>query len=206
MITILISGYHGQQESVWIFLILVSWISLIKKYNIFISAVFSGLAISYKIPAIIIIPLFYTLMGSFRERIIFYTIITSVFLISLFPELLTDTKGFMDQVIFYSSTAKVWGISLILNKLNLADFLITQKIILFMGLFCWYVSVIKRNSKRFFNNAVNAVFIFLFLTPGFGTQYLLWPLPFLILARDVFTFVYVLLVIFGLVHFYSLKI
>ncbi len=214
-VVLFVSGYHGQQESVWLFFILSTWyiLSYSKKSIITtgIAGVLAGFAIGYKLPAaILIIPLFFAVPG-LTNQIIFVCVTGLVCAVSFFPEMLNPVsrQGIIKQVFLYSSTLNVWGISLLAAKIPFLSKHFTSIIAAFLKILMavamglnFILSHMKK--KNFFEVSLSTILIFLFLTPGFGTQYLLWPVPFLILLTNRYLFLYTLVVTFGFLHFYSL--
>src|SRR5258708_1256410 len=210
-IALIVSGYHGQQDAFWVFLILLAWYIMYFHKNFFLAAVTAGLSLSYKLPAILLLPGLVILIKGFMRRSLFIIIIAVVFSLSLLPEIVTSTRGVIKQSFLYSSTPGVWGFSSLASKFfinfgiaqeNIKYVSILLELIMVIALFVFFVIVIKRKFN-FFIYSIGVVCIFFIFSPGFGTQYLLWPLPFLILGRNKFLKIYTIFVTFAYLHTYG---
>lgn len=210
-ITIFVSGFHGQTESVWIFFILLSWYLLVVKKRSFLSSIMLGLAISFKLPAVLLALGFIGLLQNFKKGILYFFNVFCIFILSLIPELIIDADALIKQVFFYSSTPNIWGLTLIIGRSLMLDINEVLKFSLVLKTFlliltggymyyhyCYY-------PKRFFIFCQTVLIIFFIFTPGFGTQYLLWLLPFLILTKSVFLLSYTILTSLAYLHTYGIN-
>jgi Gpi18-like mannosyltransferase len=213
-IAIFISGFQGQQESFWLFFILLAWL-LIKRYQkIVIAAICVGIALAYKIPAVLLIPALLFLIKEWRRRLIFCGIIGFIFLISLLPEIITSREALIRQSFLYSSIPGIWGFSGLINKslaltpqfsesvMKLTSTLL--KIILAIGVLIIYRIHLKNKKWNFFQLGLKVFMVFMVFTPGFGTQYLLWLVPFFILSEAPYFLLYSVLVTVVYLHTYGL--
>jgi hypothetical protein len=208
-IALFISGYHGQQESVWLFLVLLSFylIKVNKKYHF--SAIAAATALAYKLPALLLIPPLLILLPSKKRQVVFTVEILLVFILSLLPELITSQKGLITQVFLYGSTQGIWGIPLIAQLFQIRDIkiisLLLMLIIYSFIIAIWLLTYVLKN-KNYLSVSLTILSIFFVFTPGFANQYLLWPLPFLILLHSRFVKWYTIFVTFAFLHTYSLGI
>lgn len=212
-ITLFVSGFHGQAESTWVFLILLSWFVLTRYRRLVGSAVIAGVALAYKLPALLLIPgLILLVPGS--KKIVFVSIMLIVFVLSLLPELVTTYPALKKQVFEYNSAVGIYGVTGILSKVTRSDIApelirgstpILKKITAFVSLF-FLLGFLLQKKKDFLSLCLSILGVFLVFTPGFATQYLLWPLPFIILVSPKRLTSYSVLVTFCFLHTYGLPI
>lgn len=216
-VAIIISGAHGQQESVWLFFIFLAWYLVAAKKTFILVSLASAIAVSYKLTAVFLLPVIFLALKKFYKRIIFACIIGILFVISLFPEIQTSTNAVIRQSFQYSSTPGIWGITLIINRLliifgihgaqatnillSVADIL-KKLLVVFLGLY--FLKSYFQKDLEIGKVSIAILSIFYIVTPGFGAQYLLWILPFLVVTNSPYTKIYTLLVTFALLHFYTL--
>lgn len=124
-IALFISGNHGQQESVWIFAILLSYYFLYFKKNLLLGSLSAGFAVSYKLPAFLLIPALVWVIKSWKKRFIFVILIIMFFLLSIIPEIFTSRDYLIRQVFLYESTLGVWGFSLLISKMFASNMKLT---------------------------------------------------------------------------------
>ncbi len=213
-IALFISGFQGQQEGFWLFFIILSYYIIKKFKNIFISAVCTGIALSYKVPAILlVIPLVFTI-NEWKNRFRYIFIVSCIFIVSLLPEIITSTSALVKQSFLYSSIIGIWGISGIVTKLlgvlkvdpkPFISFSSTVLKLLLISVLSYFYYVGLKKKENFFTICLNVILLFLILTPGFGPQYLLWLLPFLILTSNSYLKLYTIVVTVVFLHTYGLN-
>ncbi len=213
-ISIYVSGFHGQFESFWLLCMLFSWF-LLKRHTIIVAAAVAAVGAAYKLPALLLLVPLLLSLGSVREGLIFIITFSVLFIGSFFPEIITSTEGIKKQVLLYSSTPDIWGIPLIVRKFAEVGLMVLQpetvalvlKVALGIGsCVVWYVARVRKNTRQFFPTALCTIAVFLVFAPGFGVQYFLWPLPFLILSGSRFLRAYTLLVTFGYLNTYGISV
>lgn len=195
-IAIVISSVHGQLESVWIFFTLLAFYLLIRKKKMMaISAIIFGIGISIKMVPLLLLPFIVLLLPRWRQRISYIGIAIVVFLILSYPELYTSFPAVNRQVFMYQSTPWYWGISKIIyqfSKSGLFSFAIAMQLnallkYFMLGMIGLFWLIVNRNhSYRFLASTLTVLMLFFIFTPGFGLQYILWPVPFLILTKSNF--------------------
>jgi Gpi18-like mannosyltransferase len=190
-ITWYVSGFHGQSEAVWIFLILLAWYFLYRYGQVVFAALCTALALAYKLPAILLFPALLLTLKKRNQQILFIVVVGVLFIGSLFPEIITSQSNVVRQVFLYSSALNIWGFTSVARKFLLAETAVHLipllaaflKIVLFGTLGWTYFKYLLMEKKDFFCLCLIVITVFLVFTPGFGIQYLLWPLPFLILVN-----------------------
>ena len=212
-ISLYVSGFHGQSEAVWIFFIIAAWDVLKNKKSLFFGAVLAAIATAYKLPAVLLIgPLLLIIPGN-KRKMQFLLLFTIIFLSTLFPEVLHSRKDLVEQVFKYESAFGLWGISSIVSKIFQSQYVILWQplltkllklIIAILFIKIMYKNRAPRKSLLFFNISLQFITIFLILSPGFGIQYLFWPLPFLILTQNKYLHLYTAATTFGFLHSYGI--
>lgn len=212
-ISFFISGYHGQMEAVWLFFIILSWYFLIVRPKFSLSLLWAAIALSYKLPAILLLSGFFYIIKGYVKRMWFIVGVVFLFFLSLLPELISSTGGLIDQVFLYTSTPNVWGFSFLfsnvfpleeVSNINLSEIRNVYLVAMILVLMLHFLKTFLSKAFNFFNFSLGVIFIFLIFTPGFGTQYLLWPLPFLILTNHSYLKLYTVFVTFAFLNTYGL--
>lgn len=205
-ISITISSVHGQIESVWLFFVLLAFYLLMqKKQHVFVSALVFGIGVSIKMTPLILLPFIILLLKSWKQRIIYVGIAIFTFLTLSYPELYTSFTAVKRQVLLYQSTPFDWGFSKIIYQLFGSGNLGLQingllKYFMLGTIGLYWVRVVRKKSHNFLAFSLASLMLFFVFTPGFGTQYILWPLPFLILTGSPFLKRYI---IFGSLIMFS---
>jgi Gpi18-like mannosyltransferase len=188
---ILISGYHGNTDSVMIFLVLLS---LYLVETTWIAGLVFGLALCVKIVPLAFAPAILLYLPSWRKRFTFFGIAALIFVICSLPYLAQDPKAILSTVFGYSSIYGKWGWTLLAvivspNPSYLhgifdvqgshAMFAMILKIVTMLSIVGISFWLNHRKSKpSLFIQCGLVTAILLFMTPGFGTQYLIWLVPF----------------------------
>jgi hypothetical protein len=150
------------------------------------------------------------LVKTWKQRILFSGIVGLLFVFSLFPEIITVTHDLIRQSFLYSSSPGIWGISGIIHKF-ITDSHVMKFVSLgldlclagsLLAIYYWFL---KRKKVSFFQLGTLIIAAFYCFTPGFGSQYLLWILPFLILSENPLTKVYSVLVTIVFLHTYGIQ-
>lgn len=202
-LTIYISAYHGQRESVWLFLFLTSLYFFInKRYYIFF--ILYALAISVKIPPILFSVFLLINLPRLKFKLLFITVIPLLLLLFNLPEIIIYPKNIFTQVFLYEGTNGWWGFAGILNKLNRVFntqvfsqiFLPITKIFMYGSIIFFSYYSYKRK-KPLFEGILGILMSVLVFNSAFASQYLLWPLPFLILLYKKYKYEFWLFTILG---------
>jgi len=188
-INFFVSAFHGSNDAILIFLILLS-IYFMEKKNHRIAGLFFGLSLCIKIVPIILIPLFVFYPRIRKEKLRFIGYAACFPLLVFVPYLAKEYHQIVRGVFSYKSLVGIWGITSFLKgiytnpsiheNLRTAAYKIFQwQVIYFRFYFLILVAVASRYfiDKKGINLTEGVFFIFcLFfvLTPGFGVQYLVW--------------------------------
>lgn len=190
---ILISGYHGNTDSVMIFLLLLS-IYLVEIGNQCAGFIF-GLALCIKVVPLVFTPAIFLFLQGWRKRLRFFGLAALTFIICSLPYLVQDPRAIWSAVFGYSSIYGDWGWTLLASlyeppkylygRFEPGDFHATLALILK----CITAGLIfaaslwmnwKRKKPSLFIQLGLIIAILLFFAPGFGIQYLIWLVPFVV--------------------------
>ncbi len=215
-VSILITSFHGQFDSITILFVLIAiyYLQLVNKYNLLISAFFLGLSAVTKPWTVILIPLFIFKIKSNQNRIVYLSVAFGVILLSLAPYLIIDSKSFIRDVFFYSST-RDFGLAVLLDYFSINNVKYLESINLFLkansgqfgklllisGLLINYFWVFK-NKTSLLNSIVITLLVFYSLSTGIGAQYLFWVLPFLLVSNMFWTKFYSVFAAFAIMASY----
>jgi hypothetical protein len=207
--SILISGYHGNTDSVMILLVLLSIYSLATHRPLSLAGTLFGLAISVKIVPLVLAPILFFYLTSWRKRIYFFSFATLVFMLCSLPYLAQDPRAIWAAVFAYKSIYGNWGWSLLatLTFAEAPSYLhwpydvqgehakFAQVLrLLTAGLSCCIAFWMNRRRQKpnLFAQCGIVISLTLFMAPGFGTQYLVWLVPFVTTLNLRFVVIYYL--------------
>jgi hypothetical protein len=186
-VSILITAYHGNTDSLCASLSLLAAV-LMDSRRVFWSGLALAAAINVKlIPVLLIAPL-WSCVRDRRGAALFLGGL-SLGVLPFVPYLLEHWPGFSKHVLSYRSGAKVWGVTYALFKLgsvldvigkpcrSIARFWIEQG---FIGVMAWplVLAALQRFKRPGWSACELAAFSmlgFLVITPGWGVQYLVYP-------------------------------
>lgn len=204
-VSVFINGYEGNVDALMV-TCLVLTVFLVEQHWMFPAGLALGCALSIKIAPLMLFPCFFFYLPNRKPRFQFFIGAAIVFVAFSSPYLFQNPVEIWHQVFSYGSIYGVWGISriavLIIGPprfehppydvvgihLGIATFLKY----LILGLLT--AASLKLNSRPKKPSLMVQVGImissFLSLTPGFGVQYLLWLVPFVLAAGTRITLLY----------------
>ncbi len=215
-VSILITGFHGQFDTLMLFMILLS-VYTFNWAKSWVSPLFLGIAIALKTFPILLVP-FFMLENSKnnKEKVKYLLISLAPVTLLLLPYVTYDFDGVSKVLFSYAGwpdhgwVAAFRAIFLLDEKAIFARYLIIDKLfavskIIFLFAYGLLVTgVWKRKISAPLINSIAATFcLFLFLYGGISSQYLLWAVPFLILINLRHAIVYTILGSLALLGFYS---
>ena len=196
-LTIMVSSHGSQFDAIAIyFLLLYYYIS--KKSMRAMHYLIYGISIAVK--QVTVFPLLFFLQRlKGYKKLLFLFLVPLPFFLLLSPYLFSAWRSLLRNVLTYSGTGALWGYSRIvqyiltffgLNNLQLIfKFYIAKIIVIFIfGLIFYYFH--KYKNVSLLQGIIVSYLIFFALTPGFGVQYLVWILPFAILEKNYFYYIY----------------
>lgn len=186
-VSILVSAFHGNTDSIGASLCLLAAL-LVDRARPMLGGVALGAAINVKLIPLMLIPLLVSTAGGPR-RIARFLIGLSVGAIPFIPVLVWHGKGFYEHALLYRSNLDQWGITGLLAQMgtvpNAAP--LAQKLKAFwmdqgarpIFLAAFVLAAVNLWKGRWDARTLTACGFacFLFLTPGFGVQYLVYPVP-----------------------------
>lgn len=188
-VSIMVSGFHGNTDPIFTFLILISVFLLVFKSWPALAGGIFGLALNVKIVPLILLPAFYLWLRARNPRIHFVLGAGAVFIAGFALHFVFVPREIFHNVFGYGSFTGFWGISRIFVNSEWL-FSISKAIILILAFgFSYYATSSVNNQSKPLREqtsrgedlirAIGGTYIiFLTLTPGFGVQYLVWFLPF----------------------------
>jgi hypothetical protein len=184
-ILIMVSGFHGNTDPVFMFLILLALYAMIRKDSWFWAAVALGLAMNIKLVPIIMIPAFFFWIRQWRTRMGFLGIVFVMLTLGYGYHVAVMTHEMIRNVFMYSGLKNIWGIGRFWIDYDAFGRVVVCATI--TGI-CWLKGLQAARTAssaraRYLLEAFSSTFIcFLVFTPGFGVQYLSWcvaPLAFI---------------------------
>jgi len=211
--SIMISGFHGNSDPVMISLVILSIYIIEIKRTVWLAAIVFGLALSIKVVPLIFLPAFMLYLPTLRQKSIFISCVTTVFLTGSLPYVVQDPGIIAAKVFGYGSYYGVWGWPRLLYSIlgpsvdsshPTGSHMVANrmgKVLLLLSIVAVSLWMNRRSHKQpLFVQCGLVSFLFMFLTPGFGIQYLSWCLPFVVylglwptaifyLASSIFLFI-----------------
>ena len=199
-VSIIISGFHGNTDPVMIFFVLLSAYLLETQEGarcVRLAAIAFGLALNFKVAPLIFAPALWFYLPGLRRRIEYFGLAALVFLCGSLPYLLSDPALIARSVFGYASIYGHWGWTLLAatwfpESLRFArpphDVVGAHAVAAAIGKWLMLASIVaaavwsncRRDKPPLALQLGLAAAIFLFLTPGFGAQYLFWLTPWVI--------------------------
>ena len=194
--SILISGFHGNTDPLMIFFLLLSIYLLNVRRLVWLAGAAFGMAVNIKVVPLVFAPAIFLFLPDLRTRLKFFVTAAAVFLVGSLPYLLQDPFVIWKTVFGYKSLYGRWGWTRLVVKfvpglappaLGNAELTGGHALIAAAGRFLMFGSILvaslrmnlRRRKPPLFLQCALVAFLFLFLTPGFGTQYLAWLVPFI---------------------------
>lgn len=217
-VAILISAFHGNLMSLPVFLSFMAYAVLLfdEERHWRLSALLLGLAIGFRgYPALLLPFFFIKLRLSLREKIYYCLYCIVPVLISFIPFAILNYRALAESVMGYSGFPDYGFVAIIRAFLSLkyhtlffditgdanAVLLRPTKILFFLA----YLAILCLARRRRLIDSVLAVFLaFYFIYGGVASQYLVWILPFALLAKDPFFRIYSLSATAALFFYYFL--
>ena len=194
---ILISGYHGQVDSVWILSAVLCWY-IFEYYpktfkNIIISASILCIGIVWKVFPILFIPLFLMKLKEIKKQLVFTVFAVVPLIISIGIPFLIYYQSFVASFVNYSIEHNFWGISAVVAFLNrlfpqnplvfslytLMTTMQLERIPLYITLMLIYLFLLINRKHLFIPQGMLLIVSgILLMTPFISIQWWLWLIPF----------------------------
>ncbi len=184
-ILIMVSGFHGNTDPIFGFLILLAGYLLAVRRQLVLSALVLALSVQVKIVPLLVVPVFFFWMRNGKERLRFSIWFGGAALLGFLPHLVTVPQYIFRNIFLYAGPGGIWGIGKLLDNHGLYR---VGGIVLFALstlYFSWQLGrrsdsgvrlkdIPAQNGLNLFKGLAVAYVSFLALTPGFGVQYLSW--------------------------------
>ncbi len=192
-ISLLVTSYHGQFEAITLLLLVLAWRSWRFGRHAAWSATALGLAILNKTWPVILLPVFWIRQRSWRDRILYATLALGIPLAGILFYLVVFEASpvpMLRRALTHRGVAGYWGPGAIIDPLTaiytagrpLFDTLVALRNVLLAGAAVLALWITRRDSAL---DAILTVILSIFMiTVGFGIQWLVWPVPFALLARE----------------------
>lgn len=192
-VSILVTAYHGQFEAVTLFLALLAWFYWRFARRPLASAVGLGLAILNKTWPVIFLPLLVLRMRSRRQQIYYAAVAVAIpALITLAYILLfsPNVRPMLLRILTHRGVAGYWGPTAVLAMLgqtapaaqSLFDTVLVFRTWLLLAAGVAAVWITRQQSLL--NAMVTTMLCIFVITIGIGIQWLVWLIPFAVLARE----------------------
>lgn len=187
---IVISGFHGNTDSVMIFFLLLSVYWNEKGNHIWLAGAMFGLSMCFKITPVIVAPAMYFYLRDMKQRVAFFGAAGGILLVAWSPYLFQDPIFILRQIFGYRSLYGHWGLSYFSSRLanrfpalgwvnDAFQFAGSYALLGGIAIFSWWMN--RRKPRPRLYSQVGIVFLlFLSLTNGFGVQYLAWLVPWVV--------------------------
>ncbi|HJR08016.1 MAG TPA: hypothetical protein VJ842_12210 [Pyrinomonadaceae bacterium] len=207
-VSIIISGFHGNTDPVMIFFVLLSAYLLETRggddgdndRRVILAAIAFGLALNFKVAPLIFAPALWFYLPRLRQRVEYFSVAALVFLLGSLPYILYDPIIIARSVFGYGSIYGHWGWTYFAAELFPAslqfarpphDVVGAHAVAAAFGKWLMLALILAAafllNRRRSDNDKPTLTLqlgftaaLFLFLTPGFGSQYLSWLVPFVV--------------------------
>jgi hypothetical protein len=210
-VSILITGYHGQFDSLMLAPSVLAWFLLDKldkqvstsRSRLTIAALFFGLGIWFKPIPLLLLPVILPRLSTWRDRCLFTVFAAAPAALGTLPYFVRWPEDVAANFLGYSSWFGQWGYSVgwmaieylrngtipwwlpdpdyVSAPLHLM-YLAGRWLLLAALAGTWWL--IYRDQMDLLRGIVATFAVFYFATTGFGVQYLLWIVPFAIARRD----------------------
>ena len=177
-VLLLVSGFHGNTDPVFMFLLLATVYVVGVKSQYALGGVLFGLSLSIKIVPVLMVPAFFFWLRSRGDRGRFFGSAFAVVALGYLYHLFHAYEGILRNVLAYGGNKNIWGIGRIIPGYETVGKAVVFRVV--TGC-VWIVLRAPRAEEPDADglvplaNAFAITFLaFMVVTPGFGVQYLSW--------------------------------
>ncbi len=193
-ISILVVCVHGQFDTIPLFFFILS-IFLLRAKKDFLAVLFYSFSILTKTWPILF---FAPFLKKIRKKwlFLFVSIFPIIFVILYIYLFELNIRGVRNMFWTFRSYYGVlgWGIGKILVAFKMRMDAISTKLVIDLILLTYVIISLLYKERRVIKGFLITILLFFIMSPTYGLQWLLWPLPFLLLIKPKFWEMYVLLV------------
>jgi hypothetical protein len=175
-IAVMISGFHGNTDPIMISLVVAAAYSMDRQLPPWLAGSAFGAACSVKVWPLVLMPVFLLSAGTWKRRAMFLGSFAAVAGLLGLPWLLTMPDLIVTRVFDYVPFEGLWGLAFAFPGHGSLF-----RRVLFAGVLAAEAYMYERVPSVFVQCGIIS-FLFLFLTPGFGPQYLAWVVPWTVAA------------------------
>lgn len=178
---ILVSGFHGNSDPVFLFLVLASLYMLLVPRRVVVAGLLFGLAVNIKVVPLILLPAFFFLAAGTRQRMSFFGAAASVLIAGYGYHLSQDFQHLVGNIFFYRGLPRTWGLGRLVDSYrDFGTLVMEAAIVALTALLGWRARQLPEGPQR--DRKLLEAFSLTFLAalafaPGFGVQYLAWLVP-----------------------------
>ena len=192
--TLIISGYHGNTDTLMIFFLLLAIYATQTGRAAWICGLAFGMALNIKLVPIAVAPAFIFFLPDWRKRVEFVVVAGLIFFVGSLPYIIQDPLVIYRKVFGYRSVAARWGITRFLA--GFADipgfvsffnaFVRLGNYVLLAAFAAFSIQMNRRVPKPPLYVQVGTImFLFMSFTLGYGHNYLAWLDPFAALVIPI---------------------
>lgn len=180
-----ISAFHCNSDPLMMMFVVIAAAAAIEERPV-VAGLALACAVGIKIVPLLIGPLFLLVLRGKRARLQFLAACVAGAAVIFVPALLVSGWTFVHQVFGYTGFVRAWGIPLLAHVVQATTGVqvpvgwLPFALVAALAGFWWLNR--KADVERLPALIATTYLIVLFLAPGFGVQYLYWPLPFLAFA------------------------
>lgn len=178
-VSILISGFHGNTDPI-LALFAVAAVLLVEREHPLLAGIAFGIACGIKLVPLLFAPAIFFHLPSLRHRAEWMAASAATWIALSLPYIVEEPALILRTILGYTGATGLWGFSLIPALLGSAG----ATGALYASAARWIALVaaaaaplLQRRRRSLFCECGFITFAFLFLSPGFGLQYLAWTVP-----------------------------
>ena len=189
-VSIMVSGFHGNTDSVMVFFLLLSVVLLEGRYRVWLAGAALGMSMNIKVWPVVFFPAIYASIPDRRHRAACFLVAAGVFATASLPYILQDPALIADRVFRYGSLYGYWGLSRPAVWLRDGGATLSGAAAAYLRLavpFLFAIVVLVSfkmdrlpTKPSLYTQCGVIAFTFMLLTPGFGVQYLAWLVPWVV--------------------------
>lgn len=183
-VSLLVSGFHGNTDPIMMCLLTLSIYLIVSGRPLWLAGVAMGCATNIKAVPLIFAPAVVMWLPDGRKRLIYVASASAAFVLGGLPIVVRNPMLVIRSIVSYTPIPNIWGLpeigTLVLGA-HVLPLLPELKVLALAAVVVasYWVATRAPSSPLLFRCGLVAA-LFLFLTPGFGTQYLAWLVPWMV--------------------------